>query len=130
MACPWRGSSSSSDAQVAFDRLASHEQGGVHCGILAALPLGVRETTLNRPRPCGSTCPLPQANTFQSSAIKAVGAGKYEVAGKLSIKGCRRGAHHAHAWIRRTPPAASGFRQGWLQDRRENEWADTSMVAE
>ncbi|KQW46470.1 MULTISPECIES: YceI family protein [unclassified Roseateles] len=66
--------------------------------------------------------------TFVSSAIKPTGPGKYDVAGKLTIKGASRDV---------TVPitVAGGIASGSVAIKRldfkigDGEWADTSMVA-
>ena len=78
------------------------------------------------------TAKFPKAS-FQSSAIKAVGAGKYEVAGKLSIKGA---AQDVVVPVTLTQSGATTTAAGSFAIKRlafkigENEWADTSMVAD
>ena len=75
---------------------------------------------------------FPQA-TFQSSAIKAVGPGKYEVAGKLGIKGA---SQDVVVPVALTQSGATTVATGAFAIKRlafkigENEWADTSMVAD
>ena len=75
---------------------------------------------------------FPQAS-FQSSAIKALGSGEYEVAGKLTIKG------NAQDLMIPVMLARSGedtVATGQFTIKRlafkigEDEWADTSMVAD
>ncbi len=66
--------------------------------------------------------------TFVSSSIKATGPGKYDVAGKLTIKGA---AHDVVVPI----TLAQGVAAGSVGIKRldfkigDGEWADTSMVA-
>jgi len=75
---------------------------------------------------------FPQA-TFESTAIKAVGAGRYEVAGKLSIKGA---VHDVLVPVTLTQAGGNTTAAGSFVIKRlafkigENEWADTSMVAD
>ncbi|MEH0166311.1 YceI family protein [Roseateles microcysteis] len=74
---------------------------------------------------------VPQA-TFQSTAVKAVGGGKYEVAGKLSIKGQTRDVLVPIALSQAggTTTATGGFVLKRLEFKiGDGEWADTSMVA-
>jgi polyisoprenoid-binding protein YceI len=78
-----------------------------------------------------SVAKFPQA-TFQSSSIKAAGAGRYEVAGKLTIKGASRDVvvpvQLAQAGA--TSTATGSFTIKRLEFKvGEGEWADTSMVA-
>ena len=66
--------------------------------------------------------------TFVSSGIKPTGAGKYDVAGKLTIKGASRD-------VVVPITVASGVASGSVAIKRldfkigDGEWADTSMVA-
>jgi polyisoprenoid-binding protein YceI len=70
---------------------------------------------------------------FQSTAIKALGAGKFEVAGKLSIKGAVR---EVVVPVTLVQSAASTMATGAFVLKRlnfkigENEWADTSLLAD
>ena len=74
---------------------------------------------------------MPQA-TFQSTAVKALGGARYEVAGKLSIKGQVRDitVPIALAQAGGTTTASGGFVLKRLEFKiGDGEWADTSMVA-
>jgi polyisoprenoid-binding protein YceI len=74
---------------------------------------------------------IPQAS-FQSSSIKAGGAGKFEVAGKLSIKGQTRDivVPVTLAQSGATSTASGAFTIKRLEFKiGEGEWADTGMVA-
>ena len=91
----------------------------------AELDAEVPKTTwLNVPK-------FPQA-TFQSSAVKAAGPGKFEVAGKLSIKGSVR---DVVVPVAVTQSAGTSTASGAFTIKRldfkvgEAEWADTSMLA-
>jgi polyisoprenoid-binding protein YceI len=99
--------------------------------------LGVPETDAELPKPNWFNVPkFPQA-TFQSSAVKNLGAGKWEVTGKLAIKGNSRDVV-VPVQVTQTGAAPNLFTvaQGNLVIKRlafkigENEWADTSMVAD
>jgi polyisoprenoid-binding protein YceI len=74
---------------------------------------------------------FPQA-TFESSAIKALGAGKFEALGKLSIKGSMK---EMRIPIVLTKSGAVAFAAGSFVVKRldfkigEGEWADVSLVA-
>ena len=78
------------DAQVALDPK-KPEAGSVSFTIdIASATMGNPESDAELPKaPWFNTAKFPQA-TFQSSAIKALGAGKFEVAGKLAIKGASK----------------------------------------
>ena len=83
-----------------------------------------KATWLNVPK-------FPQAS-FQSSAIKAAGAGKFEVLGKLSIKGT---VHDVSVPVQLTQAGGNSTAVGAFTIKRlefkvgEAEWADTSMLA-
>ena len=75
---------------------------------------------------------FPQA-TFQSTAIKAAGPGKFDVAGKLSIKGATQDVNVPVALTQsgNITTATGAFTIKRLAFKiGENEWADTSMVAD
>ncbi len=74
---------------------------------------------------------FPQAS-FTSSAIKALGGGRFEVRGKLTVKGV---AQDAVVPVAVTQSGAASTATGAFSIKRldfkigEGEWADTSMVA-
>lgn len=78
-----------------------------------------------------ATAKFPQA-TFQSTGIKALGGGKFEVAGKLSIKGNSR---DVVVPMQLAQAAGVSTVTGGLPIKRldfkvgEGDWADTSFVA-
>ncbi len=75
---------------------------------------------------------FPQAS-FQSSAVRAAGPGRFEVAGKLSIKGVVR---DVTVPVQITQAGASSTASGSFTIRRlafkvgEGEWTDTSLLAD
>lgn len=75
---------------------------------------------------------FPQAQ-FVSSSIKALGGGKFEVAGALTIKG---NSQNVVVPVTLTQNGTTTTATGALPIKRlafkigENEWADTSMVAD
>ena len=79
-----------------------------------------------------SAAKFPQAS-FQSSTIKAAGAGKFEVAGKLTIKGA---SQNLTVPVQLTQSGGNSTATGSFTIKRlafkvgEGEWADTSMVAD
>jgi len=95
--------------------------------------LGVRETDAELPKPTWfNVAAFPQA-TFQSSAVRRVDATRFEVTGRLSIKGVGSDVVVPVTLARQgTQTVATGaFPIRRLQFRiGENEWADTSMVAD
>lgn len=99
--------------------------------------LGVPETDAELPKPQWfHVAKFPQA-TFQSSGVKNLGAGKWEVTGKLAIKGnSREVVVPVQVTQSGAAPKLLTVAQGNLVIKRlafkigENEWADTSMVAD
>jgi polyisoprenoid-binding protein YceI len=132
MGVPVEGRFRKFDAQIAFDPK-KPEAGKVAFTIdMGSATLGVPETDAELPKAPWFNVPrFPQA-TFQSSAIKAVGAGKFEVAGKLSIKGNSR---DVVVPVALTQTGGSTTATGAFAIKRlefkigEGDWADTSMVA-
>lgn len=120
------------DAQLAFDpknpaagKLALTVDTG-------SATLGVPEADAELPTPTWfGVAKFPQAS-FQSSAIKALGGGKFEVAGKLTIKGTVR---DLVVPVQLTQAGGQSTATGSFAIQRlafkigDGEWADTSMVA-
>jgi polyisoprenoid-binding protein YceI len=132
MGVPVEGRFKKFDAQIAFDPK-KPEAGKVAFAIdLGSAALGAPETEAELVKaPWFNVPKFPQA-TFQSSAIKSVGAGKYEVAGQLSIKGS---AQNVVVPVTLTQANGNSTATGAFAIKRldfkigEGEWADTSMVA-
>ena len=133
MGVPLEGHFKTFSAQVAFDpaKLATSKiRFTVDTG---SATLGSRETDAELPKPTWFNVPkFPQAQ-FESSSIKALGGGKFDVAGTLTIKG---NAQSVVVPVTLTQSGASTTAVGALPIKRlafkigENEWADTSMVAD
>lgn len=133
MGVPVEGQFRKFDAQVAFDPAklaASRIAFTVDTG---SATLGVKESDAELPKaPWFNVAKFPQA-TFQSTAIKALGGGRYEVAGKLVIKG---NSQDVTVPVAMTQSGAITTATGSFVIKRlafkigENEWADTSMVAD
>ncbi|HEV8314689.1 MAG TPA: YceI family protein, partial [Burkholderiaceae bacterium] len=87
MGVPVEGKFKKFDAQIALDPK-NPATGKVALNIdIGSATLGVPESDAELPKaPWFNAAKFPQAS-FQSTAIKGLGAGKFEVAGKLSIKG-------------------------------------------
>lgn len=124
-------------AQVAFDPKAP-QSGRIAFTIeTGSATLGVPETDAEVLKPDWfNAARFPQA-TFQSSAIKAVGPGRYEVTGQLSIKGQTQAVTvpvslaqtGSGAQLRTTATGAFAIKR--LAFRiGEGAWSDTSMVAD
>ena len=133
MGVPVEGKFKKFDAQVAFDPAKLATSKVAFTVDTGSATLGVRETDAELPKAVWFNVPkFPQAS-FASSAIKAVGAGKYEVAGKLSIKGASQDVVVPVTLTQSgvTTTAAGSFVIKRLAFKiGENEWADTSMVAD
>lgn len=100
---------------------------------LASVALGAAEVEDEIAKPDWfDTKKFPQAS-FRSSAVKAAGPGKYEVAGTLTIKGASRNVvvPVALAQTGATTTATGAFTIKRLDFRiGDGDWKDTSMVAD
>lgn len=133
MGVPLQGHFKKFDAQVAFDPAklaASRIRFTVETG---SATMGARETDAELPKaPWFNVPQFPQA-TFESSAIKALGGGKFDVAGKLTIKGS---AVNVSMPVQLAQSGSTTTATGTLPIKRlafkigDGEWADTSMVAD
>lgn len=133
MGVPLQGQFKKFDAQVAFDpaKLASSRiRFTVDTG---SATMGARETDAELPKPVWfNVVQFPQA-TFESSSIKALGGGKFDVAGKLTIKGT---AVDVNVPVQLAQSGSTTTATGSLPLKRlafkigDGEWADTSMVAD
>ncbi|MGY8902982.1 MAG: YceI family protein [Burkholderiales bacterium] len=120
------------DAQIAFDTK-KPETGKINFAIdLGSAEIGDAETIKELKKPDWfSVVKFPQA-TFASSAIKAVGPGKYEVSGTLSIKGNTKPVVVPVTLVQ---TGTTGLAQGSFVLKRNDfqigagEWADVSIVA-
>lgn len=133
MGVPVDGRFKKFDAQVHFDA-AKLTSSTVNLTVdIASATLGTPEIDAELPKaPWFNTAKFPQA-TFASSAFKSLGAGKYEVSGKLSVKGQ---SQNIVVPLTMTQVGANTTAVGVFPIKRlafkigENEWADTSMVAD
>lgn len=120
------------DAQVAFDPKKPEAAKIAFTIDLASVSLGVAETEAEIAKPDWfDTKKFPQA-TFQSGAVKATGPGKYEVAGKLTIKGASQNVVVPVALAQNgaATTASGAFTIKRLDFRiGDGDWKDTSMVA-
>lgn len=137
MGVPVEGQFRQFDAQVQFDpaKLATSRIGfTVDVG---SATLGSREVDAEMPKPVWfNVAKFPKAS-FQSSAIKALGGGKFEVSGKLNVKGAVRDVvvpvtlSQSGSAPALTTTASGSFAIPRLAFKvGEAEWADTSMVAD
>ena len=132
MGVPVEGKFKNFDAQVSLDPK-QPEGGKVALTIdVGSASLGVPETDAELPKaPWFNASRFPQAS-FQSSAIKSLGNGKFEVKGLLNIKG---NARELVVPVTLSQQGAASTATGSFTIKRlefkigEGEWADTSMVA-
>jgi polyisoprenoid-binding protein YceI len=109
------------------------EAGSVAFSIdMASASLGVPESDAEMPKPTWfDTAKFPKA-TFQSTAIKGLGNGKFEVSGKISIKGTVRDLVVPVSIVQ---SGANSTATGSFVLKRvefkigEGEWADPTVVA-
>jgi polyisoprenoid-binding protein YceI len=133
MGVPVEGRFKKFDAQIAFDP-SKPQSGKIAFTIdIASVTLGSPEPDAELPKaPWFNTAKFPQA-TFQSSSIKGLGGGKFEVSGKLAIKGNTQDAVIPVTLVQAGPSTTAS---GVFTIKRlsykigENEWADTAMVAD
>jgi len=133
MGVPVQGRFKSFDAQVAFDPAKLQTSKIAFTIDSASATLGVPESDAELPKAeWFSVVKFPKA-TFQSSSIKALGGGKFEVAGKLIIKG---NSQDVLVPVQLSQSGAQTTAVGSFTLKRlafkigEGEWADTSMVAD
>ena len=132
MGVPVEGRFKQFTAQLAFDPK-KPEAGKIGFTIqTGSASFGAAETDAEVPKPAWfNVAKFPQA-TFQSSAIKALGGGKFEVSGTLAIKG---NTQAVVVPVTITQAGAASTAAGSFLIKRldfkigEGEWADTSMVA-
>lgn len=133
MGVPVQGHFKKFDARIDFDaeKLATSK---VSFNVeIASATLGSPEMDFELPKAAWfNAAQFPQAR-FTSSAFRALGGGKYEVVGKLAIKGQTRDVTVPLAM---TQSGAVTTATGVLPIKRlafkigDGEWADTSMVAD
>lgn len=132
MGVPVDGKFRKFDAQVAFDPK-KPETAKIGLTIdLASISLGAAESEAEVVKPLWfNVAKFPQAS-FQSTTVKATAPGKFDVAGKLTIKGNARDVvvpvTLAQAGGATTATGAFTIKRGDFKIG-EGEWADTSMVA-
>ena len=133
MGVPVDGKFRKFDAQVAFDPK-KPEAAKIGLTIdLASASLGTAETEAELAKPeWFNTKAFPQA-TFQSTAVKALGGGKFDVSGKLAIKSIGR---DVVVPVTLTQTAGNTTASGTFSIKRldfkigDGDWKDTSMVAD
>lgn len=133
MGVPLQGQFKKFDAKVQFNT-AKPETSQIQFTVdTGSATLGVKETDAELPKaPWFNTAKFPQAS-FQSTSVKALGGGKYQVGGKLSIKGQ---SQDVSLPVQLTQAGETTTATGTLPIKRlafkigEGEWSDTSMVAD
>jgi len=133
MGVPVEGRFKKFDAQLAFDPAKPETSKIAFTVDVASATLGVPETDAELPKATWfNTSRFPQA-TFQSTTVKGLGGGKFEVSGTLGIKGATR---NVVVPVVVTQAGATTNATGTFSLKRlafqigQNEWADTSMVAD
>ena len=132
MGVPVEGRFGTFTAQIALDPR-KPETGSVGFAIdTGSARFGSADTDREVPKPEWlSVAKFPQAS-FQSTAIKAAGPGRFEVSGKLSIKGSTR---DVVVPVQLAQSGATSTATGSFTIKRlefkvgEGDWADTSLVA-
>jgi len=132
MGVPVDGKFKRFDAQVAFDPK-QPETAKIALAIdLASVAIGTTETEAEIAKPDWFNTKLfPQA-TFQSTTVKPLGAGRFEVSGKLALKGVSRDlvVPVTLAQTGANTTASGAFVIKRLDFRiGDGDWKDTSMVA-
>ena len=132
MGVPVEGVFKKFDAQISLDPKKPEIGQVVFTIDTGSASLGIPQTDAELPKPEWFNAPkFPQA-TFQSSAIKGLGGGRFEVAGKLTIKGNVRDIVVPVSVVQN---AGSSVASGVFTIKRlefkigEGDWGDTSIVA-
>ena len=137
MGVPVDGKFKKFDAQINFDAAKLDASRVTFTVDIASTTIGDPATDAELPKSTWfNTSKFPQA-IFVSSSIKALGAGKYEAAGKLSVKGIAQDVvvpitmTQTGAGAAAVTTAIGSFAIKRLTFKiGEGEWADTSMVAD
>ena len=133
MGVPLDGHFKKFDAQISFDTVKPDAAKIAFTVDTGSATLGAPESDAELPKPAWFNAPkFPQA-TFQSSGVKSLGGGKYQITGKLTIKG---NVKDVDVPVTLTQAGAVTTAVGQFAIKRltykigEGEWADTSMVAD
>ena len=132
MGVPVDGKFKKFDAQIVFDPKRPDAAKIAFSIDIGSATLGLAETEAELVKPDWFNTKLfPQA-TFQSSSVKATGAGNFDVAGKLAIKGA---SHDVVVPVTLAQAGANTTASGAFVIKRldfkigDGDWKDTSMVA-
>jgi len=133
MGVPLEGQFKKFDAQISFDTAKPETAKIAFTVDTGSATLGSPESDAEMPKaPWFNVPKFPQA-TFQSSSVKSLGAGKFQVHGKLTIKG---NAQDVDVPVTLTQANGTTTAAGQFPIKRlafkigEGEWTDTSMVAD
>ncbi|GAP36493.1 YceI family protein [Piscinibacter sakaiensis] len=120
------------DAQIAFDPKKPEAAKIAFTIDLGSAAIGTAETEAELAKPDWFNLKaFPQAG-FQSTAVKALGGGRYEVAGTLTIKGAKQ---DVVVPVTLAPAGSNATATGSFTLKRldfrigEGDWKDTSLVA-
>lgn len=133
MGVPIKGRFTKFDAKISFDA-AKPDASKIHFSVdTGSATMGVKETDAELPKAeWFNAAKFPQA-TFDSTAVKALGGGKFQVDGTLAIKGS---SQKVSLPVTLTQAGATTTASGTLPLKRlafkigDGDWADTSMVAD
>jgi polyisoprenoid-binding protein YceI len=133
MGVPLDGHFKKFDAQISFDTAKPEAAKIAFTVDTGSATLGAPESDAEMPKATWFNVPkFPQA-TFQSSSVKSLGGGKFQIGGKLTIKGNTK---DVDVPVTLTQAAGITTAVGQFAIKRlafkigEGEWADTSMVAD
>jgi polyisoprenoid-binding protein YceI len=133
MGVPVSGRFKTFDAKLAFDPAKPAAANIAFSVDMGSATLGDRETDAELPKPVWfSTALFPKAN-FQSTAVKRLDATRFEVAGKLTIKGL---SSDVVVPVTLAQTGVQTVATGSFPIKRltfrigDQEWSDTSMVAD
>lgn len=133
MGVPMDGYFKKFDAQISFDTAKPDAAKIAFTVDSGSATLGAPESDAELPKAAWfNVAKFPQAS-FQSSSVKALGSGKYQVSGKLTIKG---NSKDVDVPVSLTQANGLTTATGQFAIKRlvfkigEGEWADTSMVAD
>ena len=132
MGVPVEGRFKQFSAAVAFDPKKPEAARIVFTIQTGSASFGAAETDAEVPKPAWFNVAKFPTASFQSSGVKALGGGKFEVRGALSIKGA---SQDVLVPVTVTQAGAASTAAGSFVIKRldfkigDGEWADTSMVA-
>ena len=133
MGVPLEGHFKKFDALISFDTAKPDAAKIAFTVDTGSATLGAPESDAELPKATWfNIAKFPQAS-FQSSSVKSLGGGKYQINGKLTIKG---NAKDVEIPVALTQANGTTTATGQFTIKRlnfkigENEWADTSMVAD